>query len=108
MHGSVSELPISFPACLIFATDARKMLPESEFLFTEPKNELQEHTGSKQAESLLQENKQFPGQAERRKKSPPLYFLIGVFNPLKMGGGGPTWDPERSGFLLLALPGYLY
>ena len=44
---------------LLFANpiDARKMLPESRFLFTEPKNELYEHTGSKQAKSLLQENK---------------------------------------------------
>ena len=29
-----------------------------------------EHTGSKQAKSLLQENKELPGQAERGKKSP--------------------------------------
>ena len=30
------------------------MLPESRFLFTEPKNELRKHAGSKQAKSLLQ------------------------------------------------------
>ena len=37
--------------------DAGKMLPESGFLFMQPKNELLRHTGSKQAKSLLQENK---------------------------------------------------
>ena len=37
--------------------DAGKMLPESGFLFMQSKNELREHTGSKQAKSLLQESK---------------------------------------------------
>ena len=37
--------------------DARKMLPESSFLFTQSKNELCEHTASKQAKSLLRERK---------------------------------------------------
>ena len=34
-------------------TDARKMLPETWFLFTEPKSELCKDTGSKQAKSSL-------------------------------------------------------
>ena len=38
-------------------SDARRMLLESGFLFTQLKNELLEHTGSKQAKSLLQESK---------------------------------------------------
>lgn len=38
------------------------MLPESGFVVTELKNELRRHTGNKQATSLLQESKQFPGQ----------------------------------------------
>ena len=44
-----------------FPLDAGKMLPESRFLFTQPKNELSEHTGSKQAKALLQESKELPG-----------------------------------------------
>ena len=39
------------------ASHAGKMLPESGFLFMEPKNELQEHEGNKQAKSLWQEIK---------------------------------------------------
>ena len=38
-------------------SDARKMLPESRFLFTQWKNEFCEHIGSKQTKSLLQETK---------------------------------------------------
>ena len=37
--------------------DAGKMSSESEFLFMQSKNELCEHTGSKQAKSLLKESK---------------------------------------------------
>ena len=51
------------------------MSPESEFLFTEPKNELWELTDNKQAKSLLQEKKELPGQAERGKKSPLSIIL---------------------------------
>ena len=40
---------------------ARKVLPESGFLFTQPKNETK-HTGNKLAKSLSQESKQLPGQ----------------------------------------------
>jgi len=37
--------------------DTGKMIPESEFFSWQSKNELHEHTGSKQAESLLKESK---------------------------------------------------
>ena len=63
------------------STDAGKMLPESRLLFTEPKDELCEHTSSKQAKSLLQESKQLPGQTGRGTKSSPLYCSIVVFIP---------------------------
>ena len=56
------------------------MLLESRFLFIELKNELREHR-QQAAKSLLQENKQLPGQAGRAKKGPPLYCLIGIFIP---------------------------
>ena len=60
--------------------DAGKILLESRFLFIELKNELREHR-QQAAKSLLQENKQLPGQAGRAKKGPPLYSLIGIFIP---------------------------
>ena len=37
--------------------DAGKMLPASGFSFTQLNNELREHTGGKQAKSLLKESK---------------------------------------------------
>ena len=37
--------------------DAGKMLPESRFLVMRSKDEVHEHTGSKQAKSLLKESK---------------------------------------------------
>lgn len=80
------------------------MLLESGFLFTQLKNELFEHTGSKKAKSLLQENKQLPGRAP---PLPPVYCLIGVFNPLRMGGYQRGVQKDVV-FLPLALPSYLY
>ena len=52
--------------------DAAKMLPESGFLFTQPKNELCEHIGIKQAKSLLQESKQLSGQLGGGRRVPPI------------------------------------
>ena len=52
---AAAEVPLALGELLSF--DAGKMLLESRFLFTEPKNELCEHTGSKKAKSLLQEIK---------------------------------------------------
>ena len=52
-------------------------------------NELHEHTGSKQAKSLLKENKQLPGLLGGEKKStPPHTPLLSYrdFYALKMGG----------------------
>ena len=57
-------------------SDAGKMLPESRFLFMELKNELREHTGSKQAKSLLQESKQLWGQAGREEGVSPLSTVL--------------------------------
>ena len=48
-------------------------------------NELREHTGSKQAKSLLQESKQLSGQLGGGAESPSLLSHRG-FYPLKMGG----------------------
>ena len=63
------------------------MLPESGFLFAQPKNEPHEHTGSKQAKSSLQKSKQLPGQLGRgEKNSPPTPLSSWGFYPLKMGG----------------------
>ena len=67
-------------------SDARKMLPESGFLFTQLKNELCEHTGSKQAKSLLQESKKLPGLLGRGRRAPHSLFFCRGFYPLKMGG----------------------
>ena len=62
------------------------MLPEFRDLFMELKNEPQEHMGSKQTKSLLQESKQLPGQAGRGEKSPPSLLSHRGFYPLKMEG----------------------
>ena len=53
--------------------DARKMLLESGFLFMQLKNELREHTGSKQAKSLLQESKQLLGLLGGGKEPPEIF-----------------------------------
>ena len=52
-------IPFSFYRWGNRGTDnnAGKTLLETRFLFTQLKNELGEHTGSKQAKSLLQESK---------------------------------------------------
>ena len=60
---------------------AKKMLPESGFLFMQLKNELGGHTGSKQAKSLLQESKELPGLLGAGRRAPALYCPIGVFIP---------------------------
>ena len=62
------------------------MLPESSFSFRQQKNELGEHTGSKQAKSLLQESKQLPGQAGSGEKSPHSLLSYRGFYPLRMEG----------------------
>ena len=72
-------------------SDARKMWPESWFLFMQSKNELWEHTGSKQARSLLQKGNSSQGCWEVGEKSsptsPPLLSIVQRgFYPLKMGG----------------------
>lgn len=62
--------------------DARKMLLESGFLFTQSKNELWEHTGSKQASKVFIIGKQIaPRASGRGEENPLLYCLIGVFIP---------------------------
>lgn len=71
--------------------DARKMLPESRFLFTQPKNELCEHTGRKQATSLLKESKQLPG-LPGGGEEPPLSIVLWGFLSFK-DGREPTWGP---------------
>ena len=68
------------------------MLPESGFLFTEPKSVLHEHTntGSKQ-KTLLQESRKLPAQmlgAEER--AAPFQLFHGGFYFLRTGI--PTWD----------------
>ena len=77
-----SEEPITTNSCLSVSSptraqeyldctyDARKMLLESGFLFTQPKNELCKHTGSKQAKSLLQESQQLPGELGGGRRAP--------------------------------------
>ena len=45
------------------------------------KNELCEHTGSKQAKSLLQESRELPGQLGGGRRAPSLHCPIGVFIP---------------------------
>ena len=67
------------------AVDTEKLLPESRFLFKQLENELHEHTGSKQAKSLLKESKQLPGLLGGGGPPHPAFSYRG-FNPLKMGG----------------------
>ena len=77
--------------------DAGNMLPESGFLFTEPKNDLRKHTGSTQAKSFSQESKQLPGQDwEREEESPSPLSSRGVY-PLKTGGGGTNMGSLKDG-----------
>lgn len=84
------QSPCVLPGSVLGPSDAGKMIPESGFLlFTQSKSELHEHTGSKQAKSLLQESKQLPGLLGGREKSPALYCPIGIVS-LK-DGGEPTW-----------------
>ena len=74
-HGFLSWNP-----CLGCAGDARKMLPESGFLFTELKNELREHTGSKQAKVFLTGKQRAPStDPGRGRKSPPSYCSWGFY-----------------------------
>ena len=56
------------------------MLPESGFLFTEPKNELHEHTGGKQAKVFIT-GKQTATRTEtgRERKSPPFLLFCRGF-----------------------------
>ena len=61
------------------------MLLESGFLFTQPKKEFHEHTGSEQAKSLLQEASSSQGCWERGEE-PPFLLSYRGFYPLKMGG----------------------
>ena len=86
--------------------DARKMLTRIRVLVPASKNELHEHTGSRQAKSLLKKSKQLPGLLRGGRRAPFSIVLQG-FLFLK-DGGLPTWSLERCGFLLLALPSYLY
>ena len=82
------------------------MLLESGFLFTQLKNELHEHTGNKQAKSLLQESKELPELLGAGRRDPCSLLSYRGFYPLKMEGV-PMWGPERCGFLL-ALFNYLH
>ena len=61
------------------------MLPESGFLFTQSKNELCRHTGSKQAKCLLKESKLLPGLLGGGRRGPLLSYR--GFYPLKIGAG---------------------
>ena len=56
------------------------MLLESGFWYTEPKNELLEHTGSKHTRVFIT-GKQIAPSADpgRGKKSPPFYCCMGIF-----------------------------
>ena len=63
--------------------DAGKKLLGSGF-FMKPENELQEHTGSKQAKSLLEESKQLPGQLGGGRA--PFSIVLWGFLSLKDGG----------------------
>ena len=60
------------------------MLLESGFLFTQPKNELLKHTGSKQAVFII--GKQIAPRTAGREKSPLSPLSYRGFYPLKMGG----------------------
>ena len=63
------------------------MSPESGFSFTEPENGLlREHTGRKQAKSLLQESKELPGLLGGGEE-PPSLLSYRDFYLLKVGGG---------------------
>ena len=65
----VPNSPISAGHCV-----TRKMLPESRFLFTEPKNEFCEHTGSKQAKVFITGKQIAPStDIGRGRKNPPFY-----------------------------------
>lgn len=64
---------------------AGKMLLESRVLLSELKEELQEHSGSRQAKSSSQESKQLSGQLGGEEELPSLLSYRG-FYPLKMGG----------------------
>ena len=80
-------------------TDARKMLPESGFLFMEPKNELQEHKGSK----VFITGKQTAPSSDmgRGKESPPLYCSI---KALSFKDGSTNMESRYKSFYPLASP----
>ena len=65
-------------------TDAGKMLLESRFLFMRSKNELHEHTGSKQ--SLYYRKAKSTQGCWEGGEGPPLSIVLQGFYPLKMGG----------------------
>ena len=62
------------------------MLLESGFLFTQSKNELHEHTGSKQAKSFYYRKQIAPRAAGRGQKSSHSPLSYRGFYPIKMGG----------------------
>ena len=84
-----------------------KMLSESVFLFTEPKNELWEHThtGSKQEKVFITGKQIAPGMDTGMEESPFLLFY-GGFYFLKTGV--PTWGPHISSFSSWPCLVYLY
>ena len=73
---------VSLFVCLFLKNSTEAVLPESGFLFTEPKNELHEYTGSKQAKVFIIGKQIAPSiDSGSGRKSPPLYHPIAVSIP---------------------------
>ena len=66
--------------------DARKMLPESRFLFTQLKNELHKHTQAASKQSLYYRKTNSSQGCGKEGEEPPFLLSYRGFYPLKMGG----------------------
>ena len=66
-----------------------KMLPESGFLFTEPKNELREHTGGQASQVFITGEQTAPSTDWEGEEESPFTLFYGGFYFLRMGV--PTW-----------------
>lgn len=94
LHPGLFALPGEASYHVMIVT--RKILPESRFLFSELKNELQ-HTGSKQAQVFITGQQIAPSTDTRRgKKSPPFLSFDGSFYFLRTGV--TTWGPDIISF----------
>ena len=81
------------------------LLPESEFLFTEPKNELCKRTQVASKRLYYRKAKALSTDTEKGKKHSPSDFLSGGY---LLKTGVPMWGPDISSFSHWSCPGYLY